>query len=342
MNNKLIFIGPIRVGELPRGGDTMKNHIFLERFKTVFDEVIIVDTIDWKIRPWIFLKMLSVLLFVRNAKVVISCESGAASIIKFLYYFRLQKEVFYWVVGCGFPTRIGEGKLKANHFHFLKKIIVQSPDMVRTLNDAGLNNAVYIPNSKPIYSVSAPHKEDSVIRFVFLSRIVPSKGIEYILNSTKRLNEDGLQSRFKVIFYGNSSDYPEFIDLLKGIDNVVYYGLLDLTKKEGYESLAVNDIMLFPTFYEGEGFPGVCIDAFISGLPIVATDWHCNKDIVSDGINGFIIPPKDEDALYVVMKKAIEGRIPLESMKRACYDEAKKYDCNYILSENELKKLGLL
>lgn len=40
--------------------------------------------------------------------------------------------------------------------------------------------------------------------------------------------------------------------------------------------------------------------------------------------------------------KVIEARISLESIKQACYDEARKYDCNFILSENELKKIGLL
>lgn len=41
---------------------------------------------------------------------------------------------------------------------------------------------------------------------------------------------------------------------------------------------------------------------------------------------GVIIPPKDEEALYIAMKNCILGRYDLSAMKRNCLNEAKKYD----------------
>ena len=55
-----------------------------------------------------------------------------------------------------------------------------------------------------------------------------------------------------------------------------------------------------------------------------------------------IVRPKDEDALYDVMKKLIEGEIALEPLKKASLNEAKKYDYKNILGENSLRKIGLL
>lgn len=338
----IIFIGPLRLGEIPRSGDTMKNNLFLKRFREVFNKVYVVDTIDWKKKPLVIVKMLCCLVFIRNAKVVISCEKGASRIIDFLFFFRFQKEVFYWVIGSGFPARIDRGEILPKHYSFLKRIMVQSPTMVQVLKKAGLNNAMFVPNSKPIYDIQIEQHRGPT-KFVFLSRILPEKGIVQIFDCVRRLNGDGLGDRFEVAFYGMiDNHYKSFKDSIECFPNVEYKGLLDLTKKEGYEELAAYDALLFPTYYEGEGFPGVFIDAFISALPVIASDWHCNTEIIKDKETGFIIPPKDVDALYDKMKFFIENKGDMGSMRLKCKEEAKKYDRNNILSETNLQRIGLL
>lgn len=340
--NKLIFIGPLRLGQTPRGGDTMKNTLFLKRFREVFEKVYVVDTIDWRKKPFIMIKMLWLLAFIRNAKVVVSCEEGASKIIDILYYVRLQNNVFYWVVGSGFPTRIASGSLSPKHYSFLKRIMVQSPNMVKSLNEAGLKNVLYIPNSKPIYDIPV-EQHNGRIRFVFLSRILPEKGIELIFSCVRHLNAEGLTEQYEIDFYGMIGDqYLAFEENVGKYSNVTYHGLLDLTQEIGYRQLATYDAMLFPTFYEGEGFPGVLIDAFISALPVIASDWHCNTEIIQDEKTGFIIPHKDEGALYDKMKMIIEHRERLLPMKLACKKEAQRYDRNNILSETNLQRIGLL
>ena len=339
---QLIFIGPLRLGEVPRGGDTMKNQLFLKRFNEVFSKMYVVDTINWSKKPWALLKMFLYLTFIRNAKVVVSCEVSSAKILDFLYYCRLQRDVYYWVVGSGFPRRIKDRSLNATHYKYLKKIIVQSPEMVRDLEEAGLKNAIFVPNSKPIFDIDISSFSNDKVRFVFLSRILQTKGVDYIIRCAQRLNDIGFANRFSIDFYGIYDEYPEFINNIKSVHNIKYNGLLDLTQKTGYEILSKYDAMLFPTFYDGEGFPGVIIDAFISGLPVLATDWHCNKDIVEDNKTGFIIPPQDEEALYNKMKVIIDNDNSLKSMRVNCQKEAWKYDNKVVLSDANLRRIGLL
>lgn len=342
MKNKLIFIGPVMQGQIPYGGDVTKNQLFLTRFNEVFDKVFVVDTINWKKRPWILLQMFCYLAFVRNAKVVVSCEVSSAVVLEMLYYIRLQKNVFYWVVGSGFPRRIKEGALNANHYKYLKKIIVQSPEMVIDLKYSGLENAIYIPNSKPIYDIEIHSVNDEKIQFVFLSRILPTKGVDLIIDCSRRLNEIRYGDKYSIVFYGNYDRYPEFIQNIRQNKNIEYKGILDLTKKAGYETLSKYDVMLFPTFYDGEGFPGVVIDAFISGLPVLSSDWHCNKDIIVNGKTGFIVPPKDENALFEKMKYIIDHISSIDDMRITCQKEAKKYDNKIILSDINLHQIGLI
>lgn len=341
--NKLIFIGPLRMGELPHSGDTMKNRLFLDRFMQEFDKVYTVDTYNWQRKPQSLIILMIYLMFIRRAKVVVSCEASASKIIDFLYYFRLQTKVFYWVVGSGFVDRIEKGVLPPNHYRFLKAILVQSPKMVQTLQKAGLNNAYFIPNSKPIYNIQIQKHDTNKTRFVFVSRILPEKGLDYIFNCLKRLNGEGFSGRISIDFYGIVKEhYLSFLEQVELFPNAKYKGLLNLTSMDGYNTLSSYDVMLFPTYYDGEGFPGVFIDAFISGLPVIATDWHYNSEVVRDGETGFIIPPKDEDALYEKMKWVISNRNIIESYRSNCIEEAKKYDRNAVLSLSNLRSIGLI
>jgi len=65
--------------------------------------------------------------------------------------------------------------------------------------------------------------------------------------------------------------------------------------------------MLFPTFWVGEGFPGIIIDAYIAGLPIIASDWNLNGEIIDEKETGFIIKKKDSIQLKDKMKYFIKN-----------------------------------
>ena len=101
-------------------------------------------------------------------------------------------------------------------------------------------------------------------------------------------------------------------------------------------------MMLFPTFYEGEGFPGVFIDAFIAGLPVIASDWHYNSEVIKNGETGYIIPTQDKETLYSMMKYVIESRDIIEPLRKKCKDEAQKYDRDIVLGVSNLRRIGLI
>ena len=342
--SKVILIGDIDLHKVPYNGEKMKNQLFLKRFGEVCDHVIPIDTRDWRKRPWCLVYMLCCLLFCRSYKVIISsCDVSALKVIKFLYYIRVQKDVYYWVVGGGFHHLVEKGELDVKYYHYLKKILVQSPDMQQSLSKLGLENVLFVPNSKPVYPI-APDNNADYMRFVFLSRVEPTKGCDLILNCTRKFNIEGLENRFNVTFYGTIDSIYEhaFKKEVESIPNVTYKGLLNLTVKEGYEELSKHDVFLFPTFYKNEGFPGAVVDAFIAGLPIVASDWHFNAQFVKNGVTGFVIPAMDEKSLYKIMKSFINREYDVEAMKKTCLIEATKYDYENVLSEEFLRKIELL
>lgn len=348
MNNKLVFIGPMNLGKIPTAGDSVKNQLFLDRFVQVFDKVYTIDTADWKKNPFVLLKLVVTILFHPEAKIIISANPGSADrLIRIIKKMGFHNDFFYWVVGGSFHSMIKEGKFNAKNYAFLKGIFVQGQSMVESLRDSGLHNAVYVPNSKIITHYGKKGlKKDGKIHFVFLSRVEEYKGCTDIINAVDNLNHSGYSGKFDVVFYGRESEDAKYVikfsEMVAAREDVEYRGLLNLRDTSNYDELAKFDVMLFPTYWHGEGFPGIVIDAYISSLPIIASDWNLNKDVIENGRTGWIIPSHDVNALAEKMKYVIDNLEEVQRMATICRERAGEYDSRIVLSEENLKKLGVL
>lgn len=349
VKDTLIFIGPVDIGNIPKTGDTMKNQLFIDRFKEVFHKVYTVDTVNWHQRPWIIIKMFFYLSIHRESKVIISANTGSA--YKLIFFIKkmplMPCDVFYWVVGGSFHHMIEDGRYSANMYKWLKGIFVQGQSMVESLRNNGLFNAMYVANSKLIsHYGSAEKRKDGKIHFVFLSRVEEYKGCSDIIASVDALNGMGYGDKFDVSFYGRESEDTEYANYFRAMvekrGNVSYNGVLNLRESSNYDELSSYDVMLFPTYWHGEGFPGIVIDAYISSLPLIASDWNLNKDVIIDGETGWIIPTHDIGALTEKMLYVMNHKDEIRKMSENCKKAAAQYDSRIVLSEENLKKIGLL
>lgn len=66
--------------------------------------------------------------------------------------------------------------------------------------------------------------------------------------------------------------------------------------------LAEHDVLVFPTYHEGEGMPGIVIEALQAGLPVIATRFRALGELVRDGVDGLLVAPRDVDALADAMR----------------------------------------
>lgn len=158
------------------------------------------------------------------------------------------------------------------------------------------------------------------------------------------MNTQGLQDRFEVDFYGKIDDgyQKSFLQKISELDNVHYSGFLNLLEKTGYDTLSRYDMMLFPTYWPGEGFAGVFIDAQISGLPMIATDWRHNKYFLKENQTAILIPVHNVEALIEKMKACIHGELNLYAMSRECQRTAKNFDTKSVITAKLLKDINVL
>ncbi len=93
--------------------------------------------------------------------------------------------------------------------------------------------------------------------------------------------------------------------------------------------LAASDIVVLPS--KREGLPRALLEGMASGKPLVATNIRGNRDLVEDGVNGFLVPVGDERALIQALQKLIESPELRDSMGQESRKKAEAYSLDRVL-----------
>ena len=350
MKSKL-FIGRLNEG-ITEGSDgvVLKNRFFFNYLQAKIPlDFIDLDILKKKNPGYILSSGFKLLKQTLRGEGVIMGSGGSAPSCKLIRLVRcatLGRPI--WILGLGgnMHEYIVSSNSNLSTMSRTKAILAEGKKMVEVLHTAGLKQAYYIPNFKNIeYIPEKLERNDDVVRFVFFARVHRDKGCNEIFEATRILNEKGLKDKFEVHFYGYEDiDYQKEFEknLSQSEDNVSYEGARDTTIHETYQELASYDAMLFPTYWGDEGFPATVVDAFIAGLPVIATDWKCNGELIKDGKNGFLIPIKSATALAERMEWFIEHKHRIPEMAEQMQKEAMNYDIKKLLSDDFLKEIGLL
>jgi glycosyltransferase involved in cell wall biosynthesis len=70
--------------------------------------------------------------------------------------------------------------------------------------------------------------------------------------------------------------------------------------------LAISDVFALPTFYR-EGIPRALLEAGAMGLPLISTDMPGCRDVVRDGWNGILVPPRNVKALTRALETLLDA-----------------------------------
>lgn len=343
---KTIFIGPAGGGKTPANGASIKNFHILKRLSSLIDNLLVIDTENWKKNPLLIVNLLLTILKNRKAKYILSLNTGSANkFIRILNILAPDAQIIYWVIGGSFAKRMKKKEFSPSSYHCISKIIVEGESMSQDLSECGLTNVDVLPNFKIIKN--SFEKSGSLtfpIRFVFLSRIIPQKGCDHIIRAVSELNMEGYGDRFKVDFYGpiDSSYKSVFLNAVNSATNMEYKGFLDLRNPDNYVNLNAYDAMLFPTIWAGEGCPGIVIDAYIAGIPILASDWNLNKDYITDKETGLLFKADDSEALKKSILNCILNPVMLGDMYCNIPEVLKKFDIVNVLDKRNLKRLRII
>jgi glycosyltransferase involved in cell wall biosynthesis len=138
---------------------------------------------------------------------------------------------------------------------------------------------------------------------VFVGRITPDKGISELISAFHELTRMNYDLHLLLVGPQDSEcggASPLDLHDAEQCAGIHYIGYTDCPEKY----LSISDIFCLPSYREG--FPTVVLEAAAMGLPTLGTKIYGLTDAVVDGETGILVPPKDEQALFVALKRLLD------------------------------------
>lgn len=168
-----------------------------------------------------------------------------------------------------------------------------------------------------------PEPASETLKVVFTARMVKEKGVLELIDAAERLRNE-YEGRIEFWLCGrlavNADAVPR--EVLEARCDGKYIKWLDF-QRDIKSVLQQCHIMAFPSYYR-EGVPKSLIDACAIGRPIVTTNSIGCKDVVDDGVNGFLVPVKDSGALAQKLRILIEDKELRVRMGKAAREKAER------------------
>ena len=155
------------------------------------------------------------------------------------------------------------------------------------------------------YTVSEYPNGDTV-DFVFVSRIMKEKGIDQYLDAAKEIRKRHPETRFHICGFCEQA-YEEELQKLNEDGTIIYHGLV----KDMAAIYRQMSCTIHPTYYP-EGLSNVLLESAASGRPIITTNRSGCREVVDNGINGYVVEEKNSQDLIekieMFLAKSIEER----------------------------------
>lgn len=140
-------------------------------------------------------------------------------------------------------------------------------------------------------------------RFLLIARMIRDKGIVEYAGAARIVKAKHPEARFRLI--GPIDDHPgaitrEQIAAWEAMGVIEYLGVTEDVRPY----LADCTAYVLPSYREG--MPRTVMEAMAIGRPVIATDVPGCRDLVEEGVTGFLVPPRDVEALAKAMERMIE------------------------------------
>ncbi|MAN28942.1 MULTISPECIES: glycosyltransferase family 4 protein [Mesonia] len=194
-------------------------------------------------------------------------------------------------------------------YDFIKKEKLTKPEKLKIIGKGSSNGIdtthfnpqLYNQNTKKkLRNELSIHSDDFV--FIFVGRLVGDKGINELVQAFKNLKSKFKNLKLLLVGPFESALDPLKHPTLKEIEensNIISVGF----QQDVRPYFSISNALAFPSYREG--FPNVVMQAGAMGLPSIVTDINGCNEIIKDGENGLIIPPKEVVALQKAMERLI-------------------------------------
>ena len=154
------------------------------------------------------------------------------------------------------------------------------------------------------------------LRLAYFGRLVKEKGLYELLEGFRLARLEGAEARLVIAGGG-----PEAAGLRRWVDEAALAEHVSLPGplfgERKLAMLAQTDVFVLPT-YHAEGLPYALLEAMAGGIPVITTSVAGIPDVVTDGVHGHFVPPRDPQALCRAIRLFAAHREMLDPMGAAC------------------------
>ena len=340
MDKKIGLIGYLgyRVNNPIIGGQISKTRGILRELKKKYKEVVSIDTSNWKNEKakliqecWNIAHSCDVIIIMPNKngiRVILPFFAG----LKRIYRYKLV----YPVVGGWLTSLIKKHKYLLYSIKFVDYILPETNALADELKEFCRNKI----DVMPVFSGRTPVNPKILLGtynepYVFstFSRVMPEKGIDEAIQAIEAVNsifnciyckldvwgpiEKGLEKHYAQLF----KEKEEF---------VCYRGVF---KEDSLDKLSSYYMMLFPTYYYGEGFPISICESYMAGLPVIASDWRFNNELIVEGQTGYLFPVHDIEACTRKILHCIENVDIVIKMHAQCLEKSFEFRPDQVMEK---------
>ena len=181
----------------------------------------------------------------------------------------------------------------------------------------------FFDRTPEVLELAEKYRKKEVVTFCFVGRIVRDKGMNELVAAFQRLHQAYPNTRLVLVGpFEEKLDpvLPETRQVIEQHAAIEWMGWQNNIRP----FLAASEVFVFPSYREG--FPNVVLQAGAMGLPSIVTDINGSSEIISEGVNGSIIPSQDEEALYKAMEKLLDTEERRKLAQQARPQIANRYE----------------
>ena len=198
-----------------------------------------------------------------------------------------------------------------NKYTVSSKLKVLANGSSNGINTSHFNTNIYTKKDKQELKSSLNIKASDFV-FIYVGRLVADKGINELMQAFHRFSLEN--KNVKLLLVGTyEKDLDPLLEqteeIIRDCKQVIAVGW----QNDVRPYFAISDCLVFPSYREG--FPNVVMQAGAMGLYSIVTDINGCNEIILDGVNGVMVPPKDIEALYQAMMRCLLNKDQLLSSK---------------------------
>jgi phosphatidylinositol alpha-1,6-mannosyltransferase len=188
-----------------------------------------------------------------------------------------------------------------------------------------------IPNGVDV-STFKPNQTKSdagPLRILCVGRLIERKGQRHLIDAVKRLIDEGIDVELDLVGTGDARiDNETHVARLGLAERIRFLGYVP--REEITEHYAAAHVFVLPSY--NEGMSVALLEAMAAGLPVIVTPTGGTAELVSPGLNGFIVNWADANELARHLRKLAQDRSLVRRMGRESRNRAEKYSWTIVAS----------